>query len=1162
MEFHISKRTREKYQFDDTLFSYDGNVIFGNFHAVRTFAQKMNAQRDLISFPEQAIKASQLNALGLIDEIFHHILHMYKEQKAPHVLKDTLQYLNLHMNPDEVNGILQVFIREFPPSEIFTKAKTPEQYLSGSTNGVPNSHLVLEELIILWVTLQNPALDIYSELFTEKLLLDDPRFGKLIHTTREFLNTQPTFGPENQPILEMLLTPARRIPDSLTGQLEFMRENWIAILGEYLFRLLTSLDLLKEENKLSFSGPGKIPIPVYDEAEFRRAGAAGIEPEAFSADREWMPRLVLIAKNSYVWLDQLSRKYNQPITRLDQIPPAELETLAKWGITGLWLIGLWERSPASAQIKKLCGNPDAISSAYSLYSYQIAADLGGESAYEALRENAARYGIRLASDMVPNHMGIDSEWVMHNPDRFLSLNQCPYPSYSFNGPNLSNDPRITIQIEDHYYDRTDAAVVFRRIDNSNGDTRFVYHGNDGTTMPWNDTAQLNYLNPEVREAVIQTILQVARKFPIIRFDAAMTLAKKHYQRLWYPQPGYGGAIPSRSEYGLTQEDFNNAMPVEFWREVVDRAAVEAPDTLLLAEAFWLMEGYFVRSLGMHRVYNSAFMNMVRNEDDAGYRKIIKNTLEFEPEILKRFVNFMNNPDERTAVDQFGKGDKYFGICMLMATLPGLPMLGHGQIEGFAEKYGMEFRKAYWDEQVDPGLVARHEWEIFPLLHQRQLFAGVENFAFFDFFNSGGDVNEHVYAYTNNVGNKAALVVYNNNFQQADGWIHHSVSQVRKTGRNQGKDQVTLAEATSLFPPAGAFIAFRDQITGLTYLRPADEWLQRGIHFHLNGYEHHAFLDFRVTVPDQAHDYARLYSFIGEQGVPDLDQALSELVLKPVLQPLQQFLNHGYLHCLVEKYAQPAVRMDELDEKEVKVKAANFLNGMHVTKPFEKDLEPVLEQICGQVRAVLEFPGFVERLHLSSSRKLQSIEQGLVLPLAGSEPYWFTLLAWAFLSPIGKLISTRDHENIAVSLMDELQLTKPFSDSLREFGCSEDQVKELLLLLRIGVLKQGWFDQMKKLPLSAILKDWFSTTEIQYQLHVNRYQDILWYNREAFDELAWWLWILPILQTQGDKQTSAAGEAELVLTIHEIMDSINKLEKRSNYQVEKFLELAQKRDKYS
>ncbi len=97
---------------------------------------------------------------------------------------------------------------------------------------------------------------------------------------------------------------------------------------------------------------------------------------------------------------------------------------------------------------------------------------------------------------------------------------------------------------------------------------------------------------------------------------------------------------------MSKEDFDKAMPEEFWREVVDRVATEVPDTLLLAEAFWLMEGYFVRSLGMHRVYNSAFMNMLRNEENAKYRQLIKSTLTFDPEILKRYVNFMNNPDEK------------------------------------------------------------------------------------------------------------------------------------------------------------------------------------------------------------------------------------------------------------------------------------------------------------------------------------------------------------------------------------------------------------------------------------------------------------------------------------------------------------------------------------
>ena len=121
---------------------------------------------------------------------------------------------------------------------------------------------------------------------------------------------------------------------------------------------------------------------------------------------------------------------------------------------------------------------------------------------------------------------------------------------------------------------------------------------------------------------------------------------------------------------MTKAELHAAMPAEFWREVVDRVAAEAPDTLLLAEAFWMLEGYFVRTLGMHRVYNSAFMNMLRDEDNAKYRSVMKNTLEFDPEVLKRYVNFMNNPDEETTVAQFGKGDKYFGICTMMATLPG------------------------------------------------------------------------------------------------------------------------------------------------------------------------------------------------------------------------------------------------------------------------------------------------------------------------------------------------------------------------------------------------------------------------------------------------------------------------------------------------------------
>ncbi|HDQ73178.1 MAG TPA: alpha-amylase, partial [Chloroflexi bacterium] len=893
MEFHISRTARDRYQFDQALFSLSGNVIFANFHAARVFVQRMNEKRDLARYPERGVRAGQINTMGLIDEIMHVVFRRYRRQENPQALEQALSWLDERLGREAVDEALRQFTDEFPPVSVYRHESSVDEYLAGETAGVPHRHVVLEELITLWLANANPAFSPFQELFDDTSLSKQTAYREMMSGLHDFFETQPPFGPDEENLLDMLRAPAIAQPHSLPGQLEYIRQRWGYILGDYLYRLLSSLDFIAEEEKVAFLGPG--PSRVYD---FSGMG----EYERFSPDQAWMPSVVMIAKNTYVWLDQLSKRYERSIIRLDQIPDEELDTLARWGFTGLWLIGLWERSEASKRIKQMCGNPEAVASAYSLYDYQIATDLGGDEAYRNLRDRAWRRGIRLASDMVPNHVGIDGKWVIEHPDCFISLDHSPFPAYTFDGPNLSRDERVGIYLEDHYYERSDAAVVFKRVDHWSSDEKYIYHGNDGTSMPWNDTAQLNYLKPEVREAVIQKILDVARQFPIIRFDAAMTLTKKHYQRLWFPEPGSGGDIPSRAEHSMTREQFDAAMPNEFWREVVDRVAEEVPDTLLLAEAFWLMEGYFVRTLGMHRVYNSAFMNMLRDEDNAKYRSVIKNTLAFDPQILKRYVNFMNNPDERTAVDQFGKGDKYFGICTLLATMPGLPMFGHGQVEGFTEKYGMEYRRAYWDERPDPALVARHEREIFPLLQRRTQFAGVAHFLLYDLFTPEGYVDENVFAYSNQENGQRSLVIYHNKYAETRGWIRTSVAYALKmemeteteTGQgNQGDEkrlaQKSLGEGLAL---AGGdrFTIFRDQTSGLEYIRPSWELCEKGLYVELGAYQYHVFLDFREVQDDESHRYSQLTAYLDGRGVPNVEDAMRELLLQPLHQAFRALVN--------------------------------------------------------------------------------------------------------------------------------------------------------------------------------------------------------------------------------------------------------------------------------
>jgi len=872
--FHVNKKSRKKYIIDDTLFSIKGRVVFANFNAVKILSEKMNEQLTPEKSNISGVSPSLLNAMGLMDEILHFMIGSYRQKLNPGLLGNMLTHIQTSYGEKDLNLLLAKFTDHFPNNDVYSNKTTIRDYLASQTEGIDNKEIQIEELLVQWIQNQNKAYETVKELIDDSELKKSTVLEAAFDDLKIFFKDQPHQAGSNLTFLEMLMLPSKLHPDSIYDQLEYIKDNWGSDIGHFISRILMGLDFFKEEAKKFVPGMfgQETHVASFNDDIYE------FEPEAFSADLDWMPHLVMMAKSTYVWLDQLSKQYERAITRLDQIPDEELNRLANFGFTGLWLIGLWERSTASQKIKQINGNPEAVASAYSLKNYDIAQDIGGFPAYEDLKNRAWKRGIRLASDMVPNHMAIDSDWVKNHPHWFLQSDHPPFPNHTFNGPDLGNDDEMAIYVEDGYWHQSDAAVSFKRVDKNTGHTVYIYHGNDGTGMPWNDTAQLNYMMPEVREAVIQTILHVAHLFPVIRFDAAMTLAKKHYQRLWFPEPGTGGDIPTRAEHAMTKDQFNTFFPEEFWREVVDRVQKECPDTLLLAEAFWMMEGYFVRSLGMHRVYNSAFMHLLKDEENEKYRLMIQNVLEFNPQIMKRYVNFMNNPDEETAIAQFGKEDKYFGVCMLMCTMPGLPMFGHGQVEGFHEKYGMEYKKAYWDETIDEHLVNRHRREIFPVLKKRKLFSEVDNFHLYNFVVDNSYVNENVFVYSNMYNDERSLVLYNNVYLQTAGWFNDSVNYKDSSGKLKSN---SLAQALYLSDAENAYIIFRDHISGVEYLRKNTEIIEQGFFAELSGYQYQVFLNIEQVWLDLENPYDRLFDKLEGKGVSSVKESLHALKIEPI-----------------------------------------------------------------------------------------------------------------------------------------------------------------------------------------------------------------------------------------------------------------------------------------
>ena len=105
-------------QFDEQLFALDGNVILADFAAARRFAERMTRVLG------QPVPASDVNAMGLIDEILHLLIRQYERQN-PGVMRQALDHLHARLSEATVEATLLKFTEEYPPLAVHRGAGLP-----------------------------------------------------------------------------------------------------------------------------------------------------------------------------------------------------------------------------------------------------------------------------------------------------------------------------------------------------------------------------------------------------------------------------------------------------------------------------------------------------------------------------------------------------------------------------------------------------------------------------------------------------------------------------------------------------------------------------------------------------------------------------------------------------------------------------------------------------------------------------------------------------------------------------------------------------------------------------------------------------------------------------------------------------------------------------
>jgi Alpha amylase, catalytic domain len=376
----------------------------------------------------------------------------------------------------------------------------------------------------------------------------------------------------------------------------------------------------------------------------------------------WPAQPVIYEINTVIWLGELSRRRGRQVT-LGDVPAEAWDEVLPAGVDAVWLMGVWERSPAGLRIamrdqalqaswREALGDlrpDDVVGSPYCVRDYVVDPALGGPEGLAAARAELVRRGLRLLLDYVPNHVGPDHPWLGQHPECFVLGDAA----------DLERSPGAFLAAGDHVLAR----------------------GRDPFFPPWPDVVQLNAFSQGLRTLTVDALAAIGGQADGVRCDMAMLLMNEVFARTWGDRVG---AAPAE----------------DFWTWVLPRVRRRRPDMLFIAEAYWDLEWALQRQ-GFDHCYDKRLYDRLVQGDAGPVRAHLLADIGYQ----RGLVRFLENHDEPRAAAAMPR-DRELAAATVVATLPGATLWHEGQFEGRRVRPPV-FLSRRPDEPVDEDLRRFH-----------------------------------------------------------------------------------------------------------------------------------------------------------------------------------------------------------------------------------------------------------------------------------------------------------------------------------------------------------------------------------------------------------------------------------------------------------------------
>jgi hypothetical protein len=358
--------------------------------------------------------------------------------------------------------------------------------------------------------------------------------------------------------------------------------------------------------------------------------------------KPWPAHPVVHEIFTWVWLADLEKRYGRAITLTD-VPREVWDDIARSGIDAVWLMGIWQRSPAGAKIARTnkamradaqstlsdLVDADIVGSAYCIRDYVVDRRFGGESALAVARRELAARGVRLVLDLVPNHTAPDHRWAFEHPEFYIQATAA----------DLARDPNAFIRVGD----------------------RVLACGKDPYFPAWPEVLQLDASHAGLRTAMVELVASIGKRCDGVRCDMAMLMLDDVFVRTWGDRAS-GGPRPDGGR--------------GYWPTVIGATKAKQPDFMFFAEAYWDLESVLVQQ-GFDACYDKRLYDrLVHREPAESIRAHLRADLAYQ----RHTVRFVENHDEPRAASITDPALHRAMLAMVL-TLPGVALLHEGEADG-------------------------------------------------------------------------------------------------------------------------------------------------------------------------------------------------------------------------------------------------------------------------------------------------------------------------------------------------------------------------------------------------------------------------------------------------------------------------------------------------